>query len=96
MANGNPHHARAAKRRKRQQQAAGTLPEARQALWRAISSAEDVLASSRDEPALTLRAVHALTQSIQSYVRVVEAVELEARVQALEERLDEHQSETVI
>lgn len=82
MANTNPFEARLAKRRQR----AGDLQAARSKLWRAILRAEKVLVASDNTPEVTLKAVHAIAQSIGQYVKVHETGELEARLEALERR----------
>lgn len=79
MANPNPFHARLAKRKR-----AGDLSAAQAKLWRAIRKAEAVMASAGN-PELTLRAIHALSQAVGQYTRVIETGELSARLEALEQ-----------
>lgn len=90
MPNPNPHQARKAKKEKRLRKAAkaGTLDAARLTLWNALAAAEDVLFDGAAEAAVRLRAVHAVTQASAAYVKLVEACELEARLGALEKKMD--------
>ena len=83
MANPDPSPARAAKARKRRCQKAASIGDARRALWRAVEATEAVLDTS-DDPALTLKACHALTQSAAAYAKMVQLAELEVRIEALE------------
>ena len=83
MANANPFEGRMAKAKK--SRGAGDIDDARHALWDGIESVRRVLYDADGtDPALTLRAVHALTQATGAYAKLVQAVELEARVEALE------------
>jgi hypothetical protein len=81
----NPHpdplRARLAKKRRRR---AGGLPQLTAILWKALLEAESVLQAA-EEPALRLRAVHALSQCAGQYAKLLEIGELEARIQALEQ-----------
>lgn len=84
--NANPVKARQAKRRKRQ---AGSVDDAKRLLWSALQRAEQLLDAQNPETglpddALALRAVHAISQGVSAYAKVVEVGELEARIQALE------------
>ena len=81
MPNPDPVEARQAKRRKRRSKA-GTLEDARGLLWRALQRAAELL--EEEDPALTLKAVHAVSQGASSYAKLVEVGELEARIAALE------------
>lgn len=85
MANPNPTQARQAKRLKRRK--AGTLEHARALLWQALERAAELL--EEDDPALSLKAVHALSQGASSYAKLVEVGELEARIAALEVAKDD-------
>jgi hypothetical protein len=80
MPNPNPWHARHAKRKVRKP---GNLQDLQRKLWRALCAAEAVLDASED-PELTLKAVHAVSQCAGQYAKLLEIGELEARVQALE------------
>lgn len=86
MPNKNPSQARAAKADKRRRRKAATIDDARRALWRAVEATEGVLTNS-DDPALTLRAAHALTQSAAAYAKLVQVAEMEARIEALENQI---------
>lgn len=83
--NPNPTEARRAKRTKRRK--AGTLEHARALLWQALERAAELL--EEEDPALSLKAVHALSQGASSYAKLVEAGELEARIAALESLKDD-------
>ena len=79
--NPNPTQARQAKRRRRRGQP-GTLEDARALLWRALTRAGDLL--EEEDPLLSLKAIHAVSQGAAAYARIVEVGELEARIAALE------------
>lgn len=79
-----PHVARRAKKARR----AGTVEDVRLKLWNALLRAEDVLMDA-DDTATVLRAVHAMTQGAAAYARIVDAGELEARLAALEETMQQ-------
>ena len=81
MSNPNPTEARKAKRQKRRE-APGTLEDARALLWKALQRAAELL--STEDPHLSLKAVHAVSQCAGSYAKVIEVGELEARLAALE------------
>jgi hypothetical protein len=81
--NPNPWHARHAKRKVRKP---GNLQQLQAKLWRALCEAEAVLDTSED-PELTLKAVHAISQCAGQYAKLLEIGELEARVQALEQQM---------
>ncbi|AHX26514.1 hypothetical protein DEDE109153_01070 [Deinococcus deserti] len=81
MANPNPTEARKAKRARRRGKP-GTLEDARALLWRALSRAGELL--EEEDPALSLKAIHAISQGAAAYARIVEVGELEARIAALE------------
>ena len=81
MSNPNPTEARQAKRKKRRGQS-GTLEDARALLWRALSRAGELL--EEEDPVLSLKAVHAVSQGAAAYARIVEVGEMEARLTALE------------
>ncbi|MEO1571656.1 MAG: hypothetical protein AAFU51_10340 [Bacteroidota bacterium] len=91
MANPNPDAARArrgkaAKRRQRAEDS-GTLDDLRTVLWSAIERVEKLTES--EDAAQVLKATHALVQASGTYVKVVEAAELEARLDAVEKALAE-------
>ena len=79
--NADPMEARQAKRRKRRGKP-GSLEDARALLWKALQRAGDILESEDD--ALSLKAIHAVSQGAAAYARIVEVGELEARLSALE------------
>lgn len=85
MSNPNPYQARQAKKAKHR--CAGNVGDVKVRLWQAVEAACDVLADPETDPALRLRAVHAVTQATASYTRVLEAAEFEARLRALEGRV---------
>lgn len=79
--NADPTKARQARRRKRRGQP-GTLEDARALLWRALERAGDLL--EEEDPLLSLKAIHAVSQGAAAYARIVEVGEIEARLAALE------------
>lgn len=81
MSNPNPTAARQAKRQKRRTKP-GTLEDARALLWRALTRAGELL--EQEDPVLSLKAVHAVSQGASAYARIVEVGEIEARLAALE------------
>lgn len=83
--NPDPKTARQARKARRREQP-GTLEDARGLLWRALKRAGELLNSEDD--ALSLRAVHAISQGTAAYARIVEVGELEARIAALEGQSD--------
>ena len=54
----------------------------------AVEAAEAVIAAHADNPAVVLRGVHAVSQALATYARLVEAAELEGRVAELEARVE--------
>ena len=84
--NPTTHIARLAKRNRRAQ---GDLTEARKRLWRAIEMADACMmdAAAGDDRSGVLKAVHATTQAVSAYARVVEVGELESRLESLEAAL---------
>ncbi len=76
--NADPTKARRSKRRGKP----GTLEDARALLWRALSRAGELL--EMEDPALSLKAVHAVSQGAAAYARIIEVGEMEARLAALE------------
>jgi len=81
--NPNPTKARRSKKRGKP----GTLEDARALLWRALKRAGELLET--EDPDLSLKAIHAISQGAGSYARLVTAGELEARLVELEARLGE-------
>lgn len=78
--NADPSKARQAKKARRRK--TGTLEDARALLWRALTRGGELL--EEEDPALSLKAVHAVSQGVTAYARVVEVGELEARIAAIE------------
>ncbi|MEM1095194.1 MAG: hypothetical protein AAGJ10_11380 [Bacteroidota bacterium] len=66
----------------------GSIDDAKRELWRAVCCARAVLIHTETGPELTLRAVHAVQQSISAYIRILEAADLHEQVQELQARLD--------
>ena len=82
MANPNPLPARQAKKRKGKP---GDLQALLRVVWAALLEADAVLQSTNgDNPELTLKAVHAVSQCAGQYAKLLEVGELEARIAALE------------
>ena len=71
--------------RKRRQHT-GDLQAIRRKLWMAILHAEDTLEQA-EEPELRLKSVHALSQCCGQYIKLLETGEIEARLAAIEERV---------
>jgi len=65
----------------------GTTKDAQRELWRAVIAARNVLLDGETDAHTTLKAVHAIQQAISTYVRIQETLELEARLEALENRI---------
>lgn len=84
MPNRNPWQGRLSKKRRRK---AGDLEQLQKVLWSAIMSAEATLYGAVDAE-LVLKAVHAIAQASSQYAKLLEVGELEARLSALEERLE--------
>ena len=84
MANSNPYQARAAKRSKAAQRT-GSPEDLQMAVWDAISVAVEIVRNPNADAATRLRAVHAVTQAAGAYTKVYEAVELDARLRAVED-----------
>ena len=80
MANPSPYKARMARRQIRKP---GDIHAVMRLLWRALKTAEDIL-DEAEEPELTLRAIHAISQASGQYAKLLEIGELEARIAALE------------
>lgn len=88
MANPNPFKARQGRKR-RQQEAAGSLADLQAALWRAIERLDASLTTgpggrARGVDDKALRRMHALCQLGGVYMKALEVGELEARIAALE------------
>ena len=83
MANPNPYQARQGKKLVRK---VGDMHGLLKKLWQAILEAERVLLDApHDQPKLSLKACHALSQCCGQYANLLEIGELEARIVALEE-----------
>ena len=88
MPNPSPHKARIAKKRKGKP---GDMPRLLRVVWSALLEAERVMESTdSDNPELTLKAVHAVSQCAGQYAKLLEVGELEARIVALEVQAQEH------
>ena len=81
MANPNPYAARQAKRRAHKPL---NLADVLKILTSAIREAERLLYGA-DDPEVTLRCVHALSQACGQYSKLIEIGEFEARLKVLEE-----------
>ena len=68
-------------KRKKRRSKPGTLEDARALLWRALTRAGELL--EEEDPLLSLKAIHAVSQGAAAYARIVEVGELEARKAAL-------------
>ena len=66
----------------------GELKDVRLKLWRAIVAAERAMyrAEEKEDNDRVLRAVHALSQASGQYGRLIEAGELNERIEKLEQR----------
>lgn len=78
--NPNPHQARQARRVTRRKP--GSLEAARRLLWQALERAAELL--GEEDPALSLKAVHAISQGTSAYAKIIEVGEFEARLAAIE------------
>ena len=67
--NADPTQARQAKRRKKLFEP-GTLEDARVLLWKALQRAGVIL--ENDDDALSLKAIHAVSQGAAAYARIIE------------------------
>ena len=65
----------------------GDLRKLQQKLWRAVAASEALLLADGVTYDDQLRAVHALVQASGAYARLLETVEMEARLAAVEELL---------
>ncbi|MBS1912854.1 MAG: hypothetical protein JST22_12775 [Bacteroidetes bacterium] len=83
MANKNPYQGRLRRKVKR---SAGDVDRLREKLWKALERAEGLM--DNDDAALVLRAIHALAQATGPYLKAVEVGELEARLRAIEEKMN--------
>ena len=63
---------------------AGTLEALRLKVWRCLNRVEEILVDETADPLVTLKAVHAFTQATGCYIKLTEAGEFEARLEALE------------
>lgn len=83
MANLNPVPGRLAKRAKRH---SGDVARLQGKLWQAILQAESVMLKEGDD-LLKLKAIHCLSQTAASFLKCAEVGEIEARLEALEQRV---------
>ena len=75
--------------RKATRRRSGNAVQLRQRLWQAVEIASEVLNDTSLSPELRLRGVHAVTQASGSYCKILEAVEFEARLKAVENKVQE-------
>jgi HPt (histidine-containing phosphotransfer) domain-containing protein len=82
------HVARAAKAQRRKKP--GTIEAAQRRLWEALEATGGMLEEAREvgDTDTALRCVHALTQATSAYVKVIQQVEVVARVEELERELN--------
>jgi hypothetical protein len=66
----------------------GDLIQLRAVLWQTIIEVEALLDTRPPSNDLVLRSAHALAQLAGSYTRLVETVDLEQRIQALEQAVE--------
>ena len=62
----------------------GDISDVRHRLWEAVEAAASIVADPQADHATRLRGVHGVTQAAQAYLKVLEAVDFEARLAALE------------
>lgn len=84
--NPNPHQARRARIERKQD----ALHPIATAMNEAIEAARQALAD--DDTAMRLRAAHAISQLCGSYVKLYEAIELESRMESIEQQISESAS----
>jgi hypothetical protein len=96
--NPNTAPARQARAKRKQGARAGTLDDVRAKLWACIERVEEIVQKGDSDASTVLKGTHALTQACAAYVKIIEAVELEARVTALEavERARSYDADTVV
>ncbi len=84
--------ARAAKKSKacERAEANGTLQELQLRVWRAINRIDGIISDNASDPALVLKASHALFQGAAAFAKVLGAGEFEARLEALENPTSRH------
>lgn len=63
------------------------LDETKMRMYRAVRASEQVMYDPASTRAQVLRAVHATTQAVNTYLKVLQADELEERIEALEEAI---------
>ena len=80
--NTNPYQARIARTERKQ----NALQPARDAMDEALTACRECL--QNDDPAMRLRAAHAISQLAGAYVKLYEAIEMESRLAAIESQLD--------
>ena len=86
MANPDPHQARLAKAGKaaRAKPDGGDLTDLRRCLWLAVGKCTRAIQDADGMDDECRKTVHALTQCAGVYVRLLEVIDLEARISALE------------
>ena len=66
--------------------APGSVADVRARLWEAIAVASAIAGDTDADPSLRLKGVHGVVQGSGAYLRVLEVVDIEARLTALEEQ----------
>ena len=78
-----------AQKRRRRRPKPGSLEHLSALLWQALLEVEALLAAADCPPERVLRAGHCLAQMANAYKAVLEASDLEVRLQQLERAIDE-------
>lgn len=65
----------------------GDVSDLRKIVWRAVRAAEQMMFQENATPELVFKAIYAISQIGNTYMKVLEVDELEERVAALEEAL---------
>ncbi len=65
----------------------GSIEDARKELWRAIIRVKEILMDTSTDDPTTLKSAHCMQQCVSSYVRLLEATDLEQRIEKLEATL---------
>lgn len=67
----------------------GTIGTLRKKIWQSILTAEELLLSDDVDIDQRIRAIHAITQAGNTYNRILETSELEARLNELEQIIED-------
>jgi hypothetical protein len=81
-----PRNSHAGKIARRRAYKPGDVHQLLRMVWQALVEAESVLLES-DDPELTLKACHAISQCGGQYMKLLETSDLESRLAALEDQL---------